>query len=77
MTLAQAQARLREEHCVRKKPSGASLERVAPRRRGQANARSPSLSTPGNASLCATAELFTSMVKDTSLPHGVFDDSES
>ena len=41
MTLAQAHARLREENLVRKKPYGAYLERVSPRRRGNANALSP------------------------------------
>src|SRR5262245_24651179 len=41
MTLAHAQARSREENFVRKKHYGAYLERVSPRRRGNANVRSP------------------------------------
>ena len=77
MTLAHAHARLREEHCARKKHSGACLERVSPRRRGNANALAPWFSTPGDAYLCATSDLFTSMGKDTRLPHCVCDDSEA
>jgi len=41
MTLAQAHARLREENFARKKHYDAYLERVSPRRRGNANALSP------------------------------------
>src|SRR5215813_10326721 len=46
MTLAHAHARLREEHFARKKPYGVCLERVSPRRRGNAHAISPWFSTP-------------------------------
>jgi hypothetical protein len=33
--------------------------------------------TPGDADLCATSSLFTSMGQDTRVPHCVCDDSES
>ena len=77
MTLAHAHARVREENVARKKHYGAYLERVSPRRRGHANALSPWFC---NARRCRPLSDFRALHlhgTDTSLPHCVFDDSES
>jgi len=76
MTLARAHARWREEHCARTKHYGACLERVAPRRRGNAHALSPWFATPVDAYLRATPRSHLPG-KEHGFADFVFDDSQS
>ena len=72
MTLAHAHARLREEHVARTKPYGVCLERVSPRRRGNAHALSPWFSTPVDAYLCPPEDACTTDMRAWPVAHVVW-----